>query len=795
MTFQRTRLSWNERPGEPGDDDATNSSLVFGNDRTDETQRDVSNETMVDAEKMSGIFSPKDPQTSFQFGDLVGAADTQVVDKSHFSPLTFKRRMSERQGGGLAEEKRTRKNSANFSQGDTSRAFPEEVLTKDSQKDTQIINKGSSERKAHPESDKNSPPAPRSQLDNLDTLLGDTQVVAPPHSNQPSTTPAPWNSKLVSDDTQPPHETQVLQTLPENHDTQVVRPHLPGRSEFQTLPSALTNTLKLEFHHTPSTSSPQLEDMHQSRTQVMHTQEPSDEPPVKSSTKVVSSSQRSLGKEEIQSEDEWSYLHVDDTLELRQKLRQDSPETIPSSPTVPNRNGRHLRAVADTQSDGKRTQSCTGTGTENVRSQAEKTQPDNLVLRQESLHVIRDAQMVNKNSVWAAYDFRMYVGQVVSRGPHDLSVQFEDDIYTIKNSELHLLDVRVGDKLRIRSSPHEYLVCGLMQKEGYEGISCVRGYSHVVLQKVSKKSTPEITVELDQCAMELPEWILHQQKFSVITDSSTALTTPRRRVREDLSVASHQPLKKTSDMFLGCLFCLTNIGKAMSDQRRVQLRNLVETNGGTLLEDGFEELFTYNKDESGLLIGCHQLDGYHFAALVSNSYGRSAKYLQALSLGWPIVTDSFISDCVNSDSRPDSWPAYLLPAGQSKKTNSVKSIDVYQFRRNYEKGHRLSNQLGNNRHLLKGYHILFVDNKTNHKNRDTCEFIFHAFGAKSLSCILGHGDGNVHEHRDPTQSRLLVYDNSGEFKPDNLVYGVVDWEWVVQCVISGYVWEPTSFRK
>lgn len=573
----------------------------------------------------------------------------------------------------------------------------------------------------------------------------------------------------------------------------------------------LTDTLKAgleDFQNTLATSSPRIDDIHQSRTQVINTQEVVEERNLAGNTStkpVVSSSQRSQpDKEEIQSEDEdWTYVHVDDTLELnrlkrhehlvepRKRMKNDaniSHETIPSSPTVPSRSaGRHLRKMALTD-----TQSVDGRDTE--------TQKDSSILRSEALNTITQSQIVSRNSVWAAYDFRMYIGLVVESGPLDLSVKFEDDIYKIKNSELHLLDVRIGDKLRVRTSPNEYIVCGLVRKPDFDGICCIRGFNHVLLKKVSKKGAKELLVELEQCSMELPEWIQHQQKFGLVSESSVQ-TTPRRRTREEMSLASkrehislsNQPLKRTSDLFRGCLFCLTNIGKGISAQRRLQIRSLVETNGGVLLEDGFETIFSYAKDENGHRLTSSQLDEYYFAAVVSNSYGRSAKYLQALSLGWPIVSDSFIFDCAKGAILISNWPVYLLPAGQSKKTNSVKSIDIYRFRNKYERGLKLVHQLDNNGHLLTGYHILFIDNKTNNKNWDTCEFIFHAFGAKSLRYVKSKSD--LENHLDSTQSRYLIYDNSGTFKVQHEgIYGIIDWEWVVQCVISGFTWEPKSFK-
>ncbi|KAJ9093644.1 hypothetical protein QFC19_008232 [Naganishia cerealis] len=838
MTVPRSRSSWNQLPPESVDEDDTNSSLVFGNDQVEETQKD-------DKSKENGSFSLQNSQSPSKLGLSLHYDDTQIIrNDNQSSPLTFKHPDTLDISSPKTD---TQYQVPNYNNGaeNTQKDLTQKLQLND---DTQVVvpNDSQKRRMGDTQLDRdNSPQASQAYQSWNDTQRigrissGDTQRVPRIPSEDTQKIPRILSEdtqriprfpledtqkipRLPPDDTQriqipsdlPRHETQVLQTLPENHDTQVIRPFLPEYSGTQppTLPSVtLTDTLKAgleDFQNTLATSSPRIDDIHQSRTQVINTQEVVEERNLAGNTStkpVVSSSQRSQpDKEEIQSEDEdWTYVHVDDTLELnrlkrhehlvepRKRMKNDaniSHETIPSSPTVPSRSaGRHLRKMALTD-----TQSVDGRDTE--------TQKDSSILRSEALNTITQSQIVSRNSVWAAYDFRMYIGLVVESGPLDLSVKFEDDIYKIKNSELHLLDVRIGDKLRVRTSPNEYIVCGLVRKPDFDGICCIRGFNHVLLKKVSKKGAKELLVELEQCSMELPEWIQHQQKFGLVSESSVQ-TTPRRRTREEMSLASkrehislsNQPLKRTSDLFRGCLFCLTNIGKGISAQRRLQIRSLVETNGGVLLEDGFETIFSYAKDENGHRLTSSQLDEYYFAAVVSNSYGRSAKYLQALSLGWPIVSDSFIFDCAKGAILISNWPVYLLPAGQSKKTNSVKSIDIYRFRNKYERGLKLVHQLDNNGHLLTGYHILFIDNKTNNKNWDTCEFIFHAFGAKSLRYVKSKSD--LENHLDSTQSRYLIYDNSGTFKVQHEgIYGIIDWEWVVQCVISGFTWEPKSFK-
>ena len=765
MTVPRSRSSWNQLPPESVDEDDTNSSLVFGNDQVEETQKD-------DKSKENGSFSLQNSQSPSKLGLSLHYDDTQIIrNDNQSSPLTFKHPDTLDISSPKTD---TQYQVPNYNNGaeNTQKDLTQKLQLND---DTQVVVPNDSQKRR----------------------MGDTQL---DRDNSPQASQAyqSWNDtqrigRISSGDTQrvpriPSEDTQKIPRILSEDTQRIPRFPLEDTQKIPRLPPDDTQRIQI-----PS-------DLPRHETQVLQTL------PENHDTKpVVSSSQRSQpDKEEIQSEDEdWTYVHVDDTLELnrlkrhehlvepRKRMKNDaniSHETIPSSPTVPSRSaGRHLRKMALTD-----TQSVDGRDTE--------TQKDSSILRSEALNTITQSQIVSRNSVWAAYDFRMYIGLVVESGPLDLSVKFEDDIYKIKNSELHLLDVRIGDKLRVRTSPNEYIVCGLVRKPDFDGICCIRGFNHVLLKKVSKKGAKELLVELEQCSMELPEWIQHQQKFGLVSESSVQ-TTPRRRTREEMSLASkrehislsNQPLKRTSDLFRGCLFCLTNIGKGISAQRRLQIRSLVETNGGVLLEDGFETIFSYAKDENGHRLTSSQLDEYYFAAVVSNSYGRSAKYLQALSLGWPIVSDSFIFDCAKGAILISNWPVYLLPAGQSKKTNSVKSIDIYRFRNKYERGLKLVHQLDNNGHLLTGYHILFIDNKTNNKNWDTCEFIFHAFGAKSLRYVKSKPDPE--NKWDSTQSRYLIYDNSGTFKVQHEgIYGIIDWEWVVQCVISGFTWEPKSFK-
>ncbi|KAF8002031.1 hypothetical protein HF325_002996 [Metschnikowia pulcherrima] len=134
----------------------------------------------------------------------------------------------------------------------------------------------------------------------------------------------------------------------------------------------------------------------------------------------------------------------------------------------------------------------------------------------------------------------------------------------------------------------------------------------------------------------------------------------------------------------------------------------------------------------------------------------------------------------------------------------MTNLDVYEFRAKLESEALLSDQLSNNSALLKGYTIVVLDLKQDSKMIDMCDFIFHAFGASGIKVVKNPRAVELQLRRNDA-SKCLVYDNSkNEFMDYRMSmssalsqtkrkYGVVDWEWVVQCVISKYIWDPVEF--
>lgn len=501
------------------------------------------------------------------------------------------------------------------------------------------------------------------------------------------------------------------------------------------------------------------------------------------------------------------------------------------------------------------------------------------VLRKEQSDCIYEEDIICKDSVWATYNLKMYSGYISSRYGDYSIVDFEQDSSRIKNEDLNPLDIRIGDTLNVKDKRFKCVVTGLSTEELLNGIRCIRGYNviHYKRNSKSRKSTEneEFVASISQCSMELGDWVMHQQKFQIkrrcekdandTRDEISATpnlamhpmtsgvslaypSTPSKLSRHStmihpLSPSPKKGVTQTSQLFANSLFCITNI----DGQQKHTIKNLIESNGGTYLDTNLMDLFQYmqrpQEDKTGSGGRLYLKSSYSitseltFVALISNNFCRSSKYLQALALGWPILSESYINDVINGVVDLDQWPAYCLPAGQSTKLNTVANCDLYQFRRNYELGQCLDFQMDLHADLLGNCHVVMTtasnieSTKKSIIEMDTCRFIFHAFGASSLNYaeLSIDDDGNVDNeffnlvkslHGGNDNGDILICDYGNNQIADALYKSVdgsrsfsdkskrvahrsklkkskdivelkiVNWEWVVQCVISGHIWHP-----
>ena len=433
----------------------------------------------------------------------------------------------------------------------------------------------------------------------------------------------------------------------------------------------------------------------------------------------------------------------------------------------------------------------------------------------------------NPNGVWALHQFKKFPAKILKYGEIFSTVQFSANHQVeARNSDLHLLDICVGDTVQLKASHGDYLVVGLTFYTQESTIRCIRGYDTVILVKKTRLAAPskEYMISLEDICMEMDQWALHQQRFHILDNGVDLLMDNYTLVREILCIDNlnkyhvspakiehtlekqHISPRKTAkelgrlDIFAGMLFFVTSI----EGPRKDTLKEKIVANGGVFVDGEIKNKTVRKSSSQGLILAPKNLSAFKFAALLSDGPLRSAKYLQALTLGWPILADCFVDKVVENSAFLENWPVFLLPAGHSKHTRTMTNLDVYEFRAKLESEALLSDQLSNNSALLKGYTIVVLDLKQDSKMIDMCDFIFHAFGASGIKVVKNPRAVELQLRRNDA-SKCLVYDNSkNEFMDYRMSmssalsqtkrrYGVVDWEWVVQCVISKYIWDPVEF--
>ncbi|RCK65110.1 DNA repair protein RAD9 [Candida viswanathii] len=439
----------------------------------------------------------------------------------------------------------------------------------------------------------------------------------------------------------------------------------------------------------------------------------------------------------------------------------------------------------------------------------ESTEPH--IHRVEASDTLTELDIVNEEAVWALANLKMYPGLRVKEYQDGLSVQFLDDMTFVKPSDLNYLDIRIGDTVSVREDNHKYVVTGLSKLDSFKGISCMRGYNVVHLQrnrKKKKRNTEEITVMLSRCFMELSDWIKHQERCLLIVGHRDILkeepgipkAIKSRTLSRHASDINPEPLE--SQLFQGKLFFMTSI----EGERKDVLKLTIEKNGGELWDRDINELFQFKQSEELVYLASESLSDFKFVALIANSHCRKAKYLQTLALGWPILLDRFIDDAVANAANLHSWHNYLLPSGVSTKLNTIKSCDVFKFRTNFNNGGLIKDQMGLNNRLLKDCNLAILQSKSiNSEILDTCRFIFHAFGAKTLdyytktdeiaAAIKGSDSLMIFDDNHKI-SKLLANWNAKpgrKSKSKSVAVKVIDWEWVVQCVINETILEAETF--
>lgn len=453
------------------------------------------------------------------------------------------------------------------------------------------------------------------------------------------------------------------------------------------------------------------------------------------------------------------------------------------------------------------------------RNEIPATQSQSSILREDQ-EILEISNLSYDLAVWAFSQFRHYPARILEYGEGNLLVEFFDLAQIeVKNTDLFFLDVRIGDNVRLHSKTEQFVVTGLSVLDPESEWKCTRGYDTVFVTKWSKsksKDPTELQVRIFDIYMDIGEWAAHQQKYHILHQDLDLVQENygvvrgilgEKEIAEEIAVqdSSLSPKKDrlSSTLFSGYVFFVTSI----EESRKSKILEMITTNGGVFIDDDIKQYTELAEGPNGLLLALKKFESFRFGALLADNYSRSAKYLQALALGWPILADCFIEQVLKTPRMLDDWPVYLLPAGQSLVTKSLRSLDVYQFMNNCNKNLSLDRQFDLNLELLFGWNIVVLNTKQDARTLDMCGFIFHAFGAKSWKLCLDTEE--VKSEVLKLEQKVLVYDNLGkeyeklvrprrntqnQYLKSSLVVGIIDWEWVVQCVISGYIWPPKKMH-
>ncbi|EPX73222.1 DNA repair protein RAD9 [Schizosaccharomyces octosporus yFS286] len=237
-----------------------------------------------------------------------------------------------------------------------------------------------------------------------------------------------------------------------------------------------------------------------------------------------------------------------------------------------------------------------------------------------------------------------------------------------------------------------------------------------------------------------------------------------------------------TSIFHTCVFVFTGLN-TVDDNERSLLINLVKQNGGAVLEEGLSALFCNYYNGKGKIffpLKPHKRSqSWKYAFLISDTHSRKVKYLEALALNLPCVHPRFITICVQKQKMVDFSP-FLLAAGYSRRLNTILSQRVGPYQDS-----TLCDHLHNNIGPLSGKRILFLLPNINFSRNGVVNdeysqrVLAHMFQALALGAEVEYRNSltKINFHWD-----IIV--SNPEYGNLDTTVPVVDFEWIIECVIS-----------
>ncbi|CAG8895699.1 unnamed protein product [Penicillium egyptiacum] len=356
------------------------------------------------------------------------------------------------------------------------------------------------------------------------------------------------------------------------------------------------------------------------------------------------------------------------------------------------------------------------------------------------------------------------------------SVKFEDSPpVEVPKGAVKRFELRVGDAVKIEMDnvpKVTHIIRGFDDKltreqlakaadDGLYPITDIYGHTTVIVGPKQRKSLPnggignsENVIKVPIARVYLDTILWNQLKDRMFTyrpapvQQESTVHTPSERSSAPASPSSRlsRSIHQGSGIFAGMVFAVSYKEDEASKNR---VTRLIIENGGTVLHDGFTELFEASSivpvdtptkggandsdlNNKGLRLTA-LADEVGFACLIADTHSRREKYMQALALNLPCLAGRWVEDCI-AQGRVLDWDIYLLPAGDSMYLNGATKSRV--MAPNPPSTARLSKTISARTKLLAGQSVLLVMGRGKvEEKRKAYIFLTYALGASRVERV------------------------------------------------------------
>ncbi|KAL4991617.1 fungal Rad9-like Rad53-binding-domain-containing protein [Aspergillus falconensis] len=350
-------------------------------------------------------------------------------------------------------------------------------------------------------------------------------------------------------------------------------------------------------------------------------------------------------------------------------------------------------------------------------------------------------------------------------------VKFEDSApVEVPKGAVKRLELRIGDAVKV-DMPHipkvTHIIRGFAHKlsaeDAVKAVTDIYGHATLVVGPKQRKSLPNgevagpenvINVPVSRIYLDTILWNKIKDRSYTYNSGSggseSRLQTPSDRHITPTSPSTRlsRSLRPSNGLFSGMVFAVSYGDKS---ETKYRITKMILENDGRILEDGFNELFelplnapiaTPTKAAAPQPPGMNShlrlkpdVEEAGFTCLIADKHSRRPKYMQALALNIPCLSDRWVEDCVAKGQVMD-WEMYLLPAGESSYLNGAtksRILTPYPATRA-----RLSKTVAARPNLLNGQSVLLItgrNGKADEERRKAYIFLTYALGASKIERV------------------------------------------------------------